>query len=623
MSHEILMGLVAVLGFAVVSGGWLPVVLLLALAIALQPRIRGRYSASADQQRRRFLLLSLPVVLIVIFQLASSRLNFQTPQFVAVSGTVYILACAVLEMYRDPKEVRPANYHLGLIVAIFVAGITVQNWTYPFFLLAYCLLAIRLLRHPYGGWWGRQATAQPPAPLWGIALACLLSLGLALPARYVLPGVGRALTQMYSQSLLNATLGGGTLFGAFTDLNGTLRSGRSRILVARVSGPPTLLRTQAYNSYQGGRWTTPTVTRQNRLELKEQDGFIRLPGPRPSQLRHWSIAPVVDVSGPMPVAGDTFQLRGIPTVNLDVLDSLSGDAFEPYEVWGSETLQERSPHRPPADDPAYLEVPEDLKADLRTWSTPLGGGPGQLNQVLQQEGIYDAYARRPAGVDPVRGFLQGGLRGHCELFASTLALSLRLRGIPTRYVVGFQMNEFNALAKHYLIRERDAHAWVEVYENGSWVTYDPTPGAQTEAAHPDGNQLEFGDQVVDWLRSSWAALLAWLRRAQLPAWPLLAGLAATLGWLGWRFRKQLLGWLRPAPHHDSLGGLLESFEKRAGLPREPQETVLEYAAKLPEAYASWLQDYSRARFAGHDLRTELESRLQQLPKIQPPFSPKP
>ncbi len=618
------MGLVAVLGFSVVSGGWLPIVLLLALAIALHGRVRARYSASADQQRRRFLLLSLPVVLIVIFQLASSRLNFQTPQFVAVSGTVYILCCGVIEMYRDAKEVRPANYHLGLITAIFVAGITVQNWTYPFFLLAYFVLAVRLLRHPYGGWWGRQAVAQAPAPLWGIVLACLMSLGLAFPARYVLPGIGRALTQVYSQSLLNSTLPGGSLFGSFADLNGTLRSGRSRILVARVAGPPTLLRTQAYSRYERGRWSTPAVTRQNRLEIKAVNDRIQLPGPRPQNLRHWSVAPVLDISGPMPVAPDTFQLSGIPTVNLDVLDSLTGDAFEPYEVWGSEKLQERTPHRPPANDPSYLEVPAELQPALRNWSDRVGpkDPAAQLCDALLQKGFYDAYARRPAGIDPVEGFLQGSLHGHCELFASTLALSLRLRGIPTRYVVGFQMNEYNALAKHYLIRERDAHAWVEVYENGHWVTYDPTPAAQTEAAHPEGYDLEFGAQLVDAARSGWAAMLAWLRRAHVPAWPLLAGLAATLAGFGWRFRKQLSGWLRPASSRDSLSGLLESFEKRAGVVREPQETVLEYAARLPEAHSEWLQDYARARFAGHDLLADLTRRLEGLPKIQQPFSPK-
>ena len=172
MTVDILMGVVACTSFALVSDGWLPVVALLIAAIALNGRVRARYSATPEQQRRRFLLLSLPFVLIVFMRLFGSRLNFQTPQFVAVTGTVYILACAVLEMYRQVREARPANYHLGMITAIFVAGITTQNWSYPFFLLAYFALAIRLLRHPYGAWWGREGKAEAAAPWWGTVLAC-------------------------------------------------------------------------------------------------------------------------------------------------------------------------------------------------------------------------------------------------------------------------------------------------------------------------------------------------------------------------------------------------------------------------------------------------------------------
>jgi hypothetical protein len=629
MNVEVGMGLVAVLGFALVSGGWLPVVLLMALAIALHGRIATRYSASPDQQRRRFVLLSLPVLAIVFFRLMSTRFNFQTPQFIAVSGTVYILACGVLEMYRVQPEVRPANYHLSLITAIFVAGITVQNRTYPILLLAYFLLGVQLLRHPYGGWWRREDGARSAAPRWGIVLALILSLAMAYPARYILPSLGRALTQMYTQSLLNGSLGSsGTLFGGVADLNGSLRNSRSRTLVMRVSGPPSLLRAQVYDTYQGGRWQAPLVTRQNRLELKaDENGLITLPGPAPD-LRQWNIVPALDFSGPLPVCPDPYRLSGLPSLNLDLLDTISADAFEPYQVWGGLETQPRSPNRPSPQAPAYLAVPEALQPDLRAWSDPIlkaGGNPvSLLSNVLSQQGIYDAEAHRPAGVDPVLGFLQGGLHGHCELFASTLALSLRLRGIPTRYVTGFQMNEYNRLAHQYVVRERDTHAWVEVYQNGRWLTYDPTPASQTDAAHPDGYQLEFGDQVVDWLRGSWEALLSWLRRTHLPAWPWMLPLMGSAVWLSWRFRGLLKGSFSHRP--DSLGQLLLAFESKVRQQRREHETVLEFAGRLPALYAEWLADYARARFGGQDLGAELARRLQQLPapeKIQPPFNPTP
>lgn len=621
------MGLVAVLGFAMVSGGWLPVVLLMALAIGLHPRIQARYSATPEQQRRRFLLLSLPVILVVFFQLMSTRLNFQTPQFVAVSGTVYILACGIVEIYRVPQQIRPANYHLSLITAIFVGGISAQNQSYPLFLLAYFALAVQLLRNPYGGWWRREVNALRPSPLWGVVLAFALSLTVAVPARYVLPSLGRALAQMYTQSLLNGALMGGITFGSVTDLNGTLRNARSRQLVLRVAGPPTLLRAQVYQTYQSGRWEAPPVKRQNRLELKaDEQGIITLPGPAP-RLKHWKISPVLDISGALPACPDPYRLSGLDSLNLEELGSLSADAFEPYEVWGDTQVQVRSPKAPPANDPAYLKVPEELRGPLNAWASPIvekGEPVPLLTGELLQHGVYDAEARRPAGQDPVLGFLENDLHGHCELFASTLALSLRLQGIPTRYVVGFQMSEYNALAKNYLVRERDAHAWVEVYSGGRWLTCDPTPASQTLAAHPDGFQLEFGDQVVDWVRGLWAAFLSWLRRTRLPSWPILLAGTALLGWLSWRFGG-LLKFSKSDPG-DPLGELLIRFERRVRQPRHPHETVLEYAARLPVDYSQWLTDYSQARFAGLDRTGDLASRLEKLPspdKIQPPFRPGP
>jgi transglutaminase-like putative cysteine protease len=77
--------------------------------------------------------------------------------------------------------------------------------------------------------------------------------------------------------------------------------------------------------------------------------------------------------------------------------------------------------------------------------------------------------------DPVANFLFERKEGHCEYFASAMAVMLRSIGIPTRIATGFRGGEYNDLTGSYIIRGRDAHAWVEVYfpEQG-WVTFDPT-----------------------------------------------------------------------------------------------------------------------------------------------------
>jgi hypothetical protein len=58
-----------------------------------------------------------------------------------------------------------------------------------------------------------------------------------------------------------------------------------------------------------------------------------------------------------------------------------------------------------------------------------------------------------------------------------MAVMLRTLGVPTRIVNGFQPGEYNAAADAYVVRQADAHSWVEVYfaQEDAWVTFDPTP----------------------------------------------------------------------------------------------------------------------------------------------------
>ncbi len=78
--------------------------------------------------------------------------------------------------------------------------------------------------------------------------------------------------------------------------------------------------------------------------------------------------------------------------------------------------------------------------------------------------------------DPVANFLFVRKAGHCEYFASAMAVMLRTLNIPSRVVTGFNGGEFNELTGNYIIRAKNAHSWVEAYFPGvGWVTFDPTP----------------------------------------------------------------------------------------------------------------------------------------------------
>ena len=91
--------------------------------------------------------------------------------------------------------------------------------------------------------------------------------------------------------------------------------------------------------------------------------------------------------------------------------------------------------------------------------------------------------QKASGDDPLSDFLFNVREGHCEYFATAMAVMLRTKGIATRVVNGFQEGEFNATANMYVVRQRHAHSWVEVYFPGenAWITFDPTPSAGRES----------------------------------------------------------------------------------------------------------------------------------------------
>ena len=86
-----------------------------------------------------------------------------------------------------------------------------------------------------------------------------------------------------------------------------------------------------------------------------------------------------------------------------------------------------------------------------------------------------------SGVEPVEDLLLGSKKGHCEYFATAMTVLCQLAGVPARIVAGYRGGEFNTAGDFYQVREKDAHAWVEVYlEDHGWTTYDPTPAGDDD-----------------------------------------------------------------------------------------------------------------------------------------------
>ena len=225
------------------------------------------------------------------------------------------------------------------------------------------------------------------------------------------------------------------------------------------------------------------------------------------------------------------------------------------------------------------------------------------------------------GADPLEGFLFDTRAGHCEFFASALAVLGREAGIPTRLVNGYYGAHYNALGDFYAVRQADAHSWVEIWfgPEAGWVTFDPTPpGGRT--AGDDAPLLPALNEAFDALRNAyleyvidynltkqlnlleglgmrrsggrhpridWRGVMSWV-----------AG-AAALGGLVWWWRRRR----RPKiPEAQRLYDDVLRVLARAGFERDPTESPTRFADRI----ASELEDgdplrrfvaaYERIRF---------------------------
>jgi transglutaminase-like putative cysteine protease len=172
----------------------------------------------------------------------------------------------------------------------------------------------------------------------------------------------------------------------------------------------------------------------------------------------------------------------------------------------------------------------------------------------------------PNGVDIVDHFVFTSRLGWCEQIASSLVVLARAAGIPARLTTGFVPGERDALTGRFVVRERDAHAWAEVYFPGiGWQGFDPT-------AHvPLAGEAAAGGSLLDQARSNAIPLVL------LTIVTLLGVLCAPVVTRRLRVRRtERTSWSARALRR------LERVGAKAGRPRSPAETPREYARALAD-----------------------------------------
>ncbi|HEV8591173.1 MAG TPA: DUF3488 and transglutaminase-like domain-containing protein [Pyrinomonadaceae bacterium] len=329
-----------------------------------------------------------------------------------------------------------------------------------------------------------------------------------------------------------------------------------------------------------------------------------------------------------------------------------------------------------SDDGNYLQLPEPLDPRIAQLATRITANSFNrydkakaIEQYLQTQLGY-TLEMKAGGEDPLADFLFNVREGHCEYFATAMAIMLRTQGIATRIVNGFQQGSYNETADVLVVRQRNAHSWVEVYFPGekTWVPFDPTPfGGQNSTGSSFGitdrfnkylealetfwiqyfvafdNQeqrsmfssikksvRDYGTKTSAWTDAIQERIARWMsdlsgdQGAQARVRAIgygslyLAGILTSLSLFVWLYRKvvKLEVWRRLwdrlfAKRHASI---VEFYDRMLivlagkGFEREPHQTPLEFAFALgiPEA-VKITEKYNRVRFGRKKYLTRRES----------------
>ena len=403
------------------------------------------------------------------------------------------------------------------------------------------------------------------------------------------------------------------------DLHFRGRLGDSAVMYVRT-GAPAYWRGLVFDTYRDGAWTAGI---HGYLEMQPYVPPRFLPPAPPDNLG--TFVQTFRVVRPLPgVIDAAYPLESLYAPVAALREDAYGTFHTPTSLQPGQTYSAVSylPNLSAAtleQDSTLDRLPDHLQLYLDTG--PLSGAAAALGlRVTEGAATYydrvmalTTYLQRtyrytldlppvPAGRDPVDWFLFDAKTGYCEQFATAATLMLRSLGIPARLVTGYATGEYDPVLDQSVVREHDAHAWVEVwFAHHGWVPLDPTPGASALAATRFPSHWAAGGvaRLIPHLTigAPAAALGSLGGFGVVPA--ALAVAVALVGLYAWLRRRRWNTSRRPAPREGELLRLYDRVQRRMGRRRAPPETPLEYQRAMhPRSLAKITEAVNNGVYAG-------------------------
>lgn len=384
---------------------------------------------------------------------------------------------------------------------------------------------------------------------------------------------------------------------------------------------PIRLRGEVYDTWEDDRWA------------RRSDDFDLVEG-GPDQYR------IARASGLAPDARIEQQVRRDGRLFLpdrtyivsDVPRLLGSPSRDVYRVWSGERGARRLEYRvklgwetgplEPVPQPPLVDYP--LSPQVVALANEITAGATTTAEKSEAISSYllsnFQYLQNPADLGrtmSVDEFLLDVRRGHCEYFAAGMVVLLRAVGIPSRIVGGFYGGKLNPLTGYWVMALSDAHAWVEVWDAGRWVTYDPTPPGLRPGTAAEGLFRAYASAIADSLTYFWdryvlsfggqdqvelvlqlfrsmgraiAALGSFVQSVRSDPTPLLLVMLLIAGALAYRIVR--------VPGKATLGQQFSEITARAGIRAPAGATTRELLAKFGALHPELMPEASEIVAAG-------------------------
>ncbi len=510
-----------------------------------------------------------------------------------------------------------------LILSRAEVGDKLVNGTWSILMIGFLILATtfdqlsQLLRP--------TAHDQRPIPFWReiglryglLGLMLLIGLGLRSPVEQSIVFVQKQMLGLVTRSLRTNTRGG--------DLSLTQRLPKNfdkrmrLVMLIQGSEVPGYLREVVYMTYSKGRWVLPKQTRELIPRPNEAVGrrstYPLVPSSGldevPRNIWRFEVhAPLLLQAFCLPGHARALTCEGRDYVTDDN-GMVTSDNIIPARYDVAVPVGQVPSHAYPLPEGvtnlAYLALPSRLSGSISNWVASCDGLLAATNAVdagkvleryFQNTFNYRLDVNLTGSSDPLIPFMEKR-EGFCVHFASAAALMLRARGVPARVVGGYASFGYDPWLKRWMVREREGHSWVELWdgEQKQWLILDPTPAAGQPSAYSGAHLLR---RLLDRALTGWSRLIVWLKTANFLVVIADAGLwcfdlfyhllrtplgwgcmLAACGWMGWRrWRRQL----RLTPHERYRLQLVRQMHKRM---KKSVPAVLR--RRESESWDAWLQ----------------------------------